>query len=209
MTPLEALERTSELRKAIADFERYQVACALADGEPMSAIARALGVSRQAAHRRFRHLAESQQTVTADARLVVEYACREAAALGTPVGVEHLLVGILRHGDDRAAAALETAGLTLETARAHLGTAAGQRTDPRLMLDDAVRHALRRDEPSVGVMDLLAACLRDPGGAAAAFLEQLDVAPAAVAQALDGRVPALGKLRPARTTAGPRAAAAG
>jgi|tagenome__1003787_1003787.scaffolds.fasta_scaffold20750067_2 transposase-like protein len=160
LTTLEALQRVAELRTAIDDFERRAVARALANGESMSAVARALGVSRQAAHRRFRHLTDAGTTATAEARLVVQYACWEATALGRAVGPEHVLLGILRHGDDEAVVALERTGLTLETARARL-RAGGDSGDARVLLVDATRDAVRRGDSAVGVGHLLAACLRD------------------------------------------------
>src|SRR3954454_12206667 len=81
--PAEALSLLKELRQEIDDFERQQVAHALTTGETVTAVARALGVSRQSAHRRFRDLVparvqSSRLSPTPEARLVVEYARREA-----------------------------------------------------------------------------------------------------------------------------------
>src|SRR3954462_3158626 len=84
--PAEALSLVKELRHEINDFERQQVAHALTAGETVRASAGARGVSRQSAHRRFRDLVPArirsdQPSPTPEARLVVEYARREAREL--------------------------------------------------------------------------------------------------------------------------------
>jgi DNA invertase Pin-like site-specific DNA recombinase len=55
-TPIVALRSVGTLRRELEAFERAQVAQALADGASFASIARELGLSRQAVHRRFRHL---------------------------------------------------------------------------------------------------------------------------------------------------------
>jgi transposase-like protein len=181
LTPLEAVERLKALRTAVDELERQEIARALAAGESMSEVARALGVSRQAAHRRFRYLAGGRPAATAEARLVLLYARREATALGSSVGPEHVLLAILRHRDKRAVAALEVMGLTVEDARARLLAGAAQGGDARLLLADAARDAFRHGERSLGVSRLLAACLRDARVAAA--LEQAAAARRSTASA--------------------------
>jgi transcriptional regulator with GAF, ATPase, and Fis domain len=71
-TALEALRRMTELRQELDAFERRQVAHALAQGATFARIARELGVTRQAAHRRFRELAgaEAPLLTTSNARRV-------------------------------------------------------------------------------------------------------------------------------------------
>ena len=54
--PLDALEALTHLRAALDAFEREQVRRALDQGESFAAIARAVGIARQAAHRRYRNL---------------------------------------------------------------------------------------------------------------------------------------------------------
>jgi transcriptional regulator with GAF, ATPase, and Fis domain len=56
-TPGAALRKVSELRRELEAFERRQVAQALADGATFAAVARDLGLTRQAVHHRFRDLA--------------------------------------------------------------------------------------------------------------------------------------------------------
>jgi len=56
-TPRAALSLLTELRHELEAFERRQVAHALAEGTSFAAIARDLGITRQAVHRRFRDVA--------------------------------------------------------------------------------------------------------------------------------------------------------
>ena len=55
--PCESLRILTALRREVDQLERELVARALAGGRSFADIAQALGVSRQAAHRRYRHLA--------------------------------------------------------------------------------------------------------------------------------------------------------
>ena len=54
--PLDALAALTTLRSELDAFEREQVRRALESGYSYSAVARGLGISRQAAHRRYRGL---------------------------------------------------------------------------------------------------------------------------------------------------------
>jgi ATP-dependent Clp protease ATP-binding subunit ClpA len=66
----------------------------------------------------------------AGARLAVALADVEARQLGhRRVGTEHLFLGLLAEGSSRAAAALRSAGVPLEPARAKVGEAVGDDTD--------------------------------------------------------------------------------
>jgi hypothetical protein len=130
--PAVALRALSALREELVGFERLQVARALDGGETFAGIAKALGISRQAAHRRYRDLVgvsmpdpratpgprQGRIIVTSEARMAVNLAREEAASLGAGVvGSEHLLLGIIRSRDRRSSAALRSAGVTLEAAR--------------------------------------------------------------------------------------------
>ena len=109
--PEVALHAVSALRRELDAFERVQAWRALDAGSSYGAVARALGISRQAAHRRYRELAAATDPpsgaddaarlrVSPEARAAVQLAGEEAAALGaTRMGSEHLLLGILRAGD--------------------------------------------------------------------------------------------------------------
>src|SRR5689334_18957925 len=128
--PEVGLHALSTLRRELEAYERVQAWRALDNGSSYGAVARALGISRQAAHRRYRDLAAATEPppgaepaaprlrVTPEARAAVQLATEEATRMGAPrMGSEHLLLGIIRAGDGRAAAALRRAGVTLEAAR--------------------------------------------------------------------------------------------
>jgi transposase-like protein len=129
--PAAALRAITALREELHAYERLQVAHALDAGQSFSAIARALGISRQAAHRRYRDLAgialpgegetsvgQKRMLVTSEARAAVTLAREEATGLGArAVGSEHLLLGIIRSRAASVAGVLESRGVTLADAR--------------------------------------------------------------------------------------------
>ena len=91
----------------------HQVARALQEGKTFTAIARPLGISRQAAHRRYRDLAtpRRQPTLSPEARAALLRAREEAARHGSrSIDGQHLLLalagsGALRSTSTRRAAA--------------------------------------------------------------------------------------------------------
>jgi len=187
-SPDEALQMVKALRSELNDFEREHVARALTLGESVSDIARALGVSRQSAHRRFRDLVPPRQTSTRsrptpEAKLAVEYARREARELGAAgVSGEHLLLGILRSGDSATVRALGDAGVTVEDARwAALVVRAARdqenalSDETRAVLAEALRAAADERAPMVGIEHLLVGVLSDPAGGAASVLGTIGV----------------------------------
>jgi AraC-like DNA-binding protein len=130
--PAVALRAVTALREELLAFERLQVARALDAGQSFGAVARALGISRQAAHRRYRDLVgmslpdprelrltpPGRMLVTSEARAAVHLARQEAGALGSgSVGSEHLLLGIVRCPRARVAHLMRARGVTLEAAR--------------------------------------------------------------------------------------------
>jgi len=128
--PAAALRAMSALREELDAFERLQVARELDAGGSFGDVARAIGISRQAAHRRYRDLvgvelpaeeAGPQQprlVVTSEARAAVTLAREEATAMGAAaVGSEHLLLGIMRCRAPVTSGVLETKGVTLADAR--------------------------------------------------------------------------------------------
>ncbi|WP_028057553.1 Clp protease N-terminal domain-containing protein [Candidatus Solirubrobacter pratensis] len=184
-TPLEALRRVTELRRELDTFERQQVARALAEGATFARIARGLGVSRQAAHRRFRELAAAELPLltTPEARRVLRYAREEAAALGAdPPRGEHIVLAVLRAADLPAAALLRSAGITLERARTQV-EAATPRTplfqrdagteDMHALLAAPAREARGRGRGRIEVEHLLLGTLIDETGGAARTLRAL------------------------------------
>src|SRR3954454_10950617 len=182
--PEVALHALSALRRELDAFERVQAWRALDGGSSYGSLARALGISRQAAHRRYRELAAATEPppdagqgprlpVAPEARAAVQLAGEEATALGaTRMGSEHLLLGILRAGDGIAAAALRAAGVSLEGARAaaqptlvaddEANTNGGITPYARRVLGEALRQAAADPSHVINVTDLLRAALRDP-----------------------------------------------
>jgi ATP-dependent Clp protease ATP-binding subunit ClpA len=168
---------------------------ALDAGASFGSVARALGISRQAAHRRYRELAAATEPpaggdpvrlrVAPEARAAVQLATEEASALGaTQMGSEHLLLGILRAGDGVGAAVLRANGVTLDAARiAAQPTLANDHEPPegqvtayaRRVFGEALRHAAADPGHVIGVGDLLRAALDDPRGGACRTLEALSV----------------------------------
>ncbi len=188
-TPRAALRRLGELRDELEAFERRQVARALAEGASFAAIARDLGLSRQAVHRRFRSVApeESKLQTAPDVRRVLQYARDEAAALGGgDVGSEHIVLAVLRADDLRAAELLREAGAALDRARTHVeGTSPRAklfRRDPDpgellAFLETSAREARARGGRRIEVEDVLAGALEDPSGGAARTLRALGADP--------------------------------
>jgi transposase-like protein len=195
--PEASLLALAALRRELDAFERVQAWRALDGGSSYGAVARALGISRQAAHRRYRELAAAAEPpsgtprlhVTPEARAAVQLAGEEAKALGAArIGSEHLLLGILRAGDPRAAAALRAHGVKLEAARlAAQPTVTGGDGEgtsaitayARRTFGEAMRQA-SADRHAIDVADLLAAALREPAGGACRTLEALGIDASAI-----------------------------
>jgi hypothetical protein len=191
-----ALHALTALRRELDAFERVSAWRALDAGSSYGAVARALGISRQAAHRRYRELAAATEPpggaetprlrVAPEARAAVQLAGEEATAFGAArIGSEHLLLGILRAGDGVAAAALRAAGITLESARSAAqptmaddsleNASAALTTYARQVFGEAMRYAAADPNHVITVSDLLLAALRDPRGGACRTLEALGI----------------------------------
>jgi ATP-dependent Clp protease ATP-binding subunit ClpA len=197
-----ALRALSALRQELASIEPALVQRALNAGASWSHIARALGVSKQAAHRKYRHLAERalSDTVgdakivpTTEAKLSVQFAREEAKRLGQPaIGTEHLLLGIRRCTQSHAVRALGALGVThqavsdclcttmpgLPPDRQQSGPTGGTRGDgvseqARRILEGSLREAMKHGDGHVGVEHLLLALLADSRNGAVQTLEAL------------------------------------
>jgi ATP-dependent Clp protease ATP-binding subunit ClpA len=194
--PEQALRTLTRLHEELDEFERQQVARALTAGRSFGTIARAMGISRQAVHRRFRHLSPQRRRSgglppTPEVRLVFDYARAEAKALGSSVlRPVHMLLGILRNGDRRAAGALASAGVTLEDARRDASAqpdrsrGRARRVDVRAVLAESLQCARHRGAEQVEVEHVLRAALAD-GSEGCRLLERLGASPAGVLAVLD------------------------
>lgn len=211
--PETALRALSALRQELEAIEPELVQRALQAGASWSQIARALGVTKQAAHRKHRHLSEKafntvgtgpKVVVTGEARRSIQFAREEARVLGQPaVGTEHILLGILRCQRSAAVRALGALGVTHVAARDSLqttmpGAPAGHLTDDsaggnlngitphaRRILEGSLREALKRDESYIGVEHLLLALLTDSRNGAVQTLEMLKVTPTRLKRELE------------------------
>jgi len=188
--PEASLETLTTLRAELAEFERQQVARALSAGRSFGTIAKAMGVSRQAVHRRFKDLAKgprrSEMAPSPEVRLAVEYANREAKALGARRLVPaHVLLGILRAGDRRGAAALTAAGIELADCRKAVPLSDGGDLDLRGLLAESVQTARRDGRDRIDIEHVLRAAVAGDHPTVTSTLAGLGVAPADVLRQLD------------------------
>ena len=209
-----ALRALTALRFELDTLERDLVVRAVAAGATWSQVARALGVTKQAAHKKHRHLAVAPGSnapkilVTSESRRSIQLAREEARRLGQAVGTEHILLGILRCDQSHAVRALNALGVTLEAARDCLqstlvivpppaGAAySGSESEPkepepkitphaRRILEGSLREAVKRGEGYIGVEHLLLALLADSRNGATRTLEALRATPASIRRQLD------------------------
>jgi hypothetical protein len=212
LDPEAGLEALTALRERLDELEMLQIGKAVQSGLSWSEIARALGVSRQAAHKRYYRRAASEASasgrrrrmlVTAEARHAVKLAREEARAMGADVvGTEHVLLGILRCDRSHATWALHALGARLEDARAAVqptlvtGESQPLSDEPRhpawrglspharRVLERSLEEALGRGEGYIGVEHLLLAGLRDDRGGAAQTLQRMEIDPRTVRERL-------------------------
>jgi hypothetical protein len=206
--PEVGLAAVAALRDALEEAECAQVSQALRNGWTWEEIGSALGVTRQAAHRKHANRpltpppAEEthRELITEAAREAVFLARKEAAGRhATIVGTDHLLLGLLQQGEGRAAQALEEVGVDLQCARMQADqfatiTEATECEPEQLPLSAGTREALeqasaevtRRGDGCLDTEHLLLALLRNPESGAVRLLAGLGVAPADVEGVLDG-----------------------
>ena len=210
--PDEGLSAVAALRHHLDALEEHHVELALRQGWSWSRIADQLGVSKQAAHRRYAarlrprlEAAESDDSrhgITVQAREALAYAGQEAAAMGHPaVGPEHLLLALLRDDRGPAVEALESVGVSFAAARREIRRLYGEPDDvngdgrnasaaapisarARQVLERALREAAGAGEGAIGVEHFLVGLLNDPQGGAVRVLERLGVLPTDVEKAL-------------------------
>jgi hypothetical protein len=197
--PLAALESIHELRHRLEELEEFHVEEALRRGASWDAIGGALGVSRQAAHRRLAARVGGRAarrgrriTITSSARASVRLAREEAGALGARTLMpEHLLLGFMRVGGE-AASALTAAGVTLDELRAATRRSAPAVDGSRMPVAPSTRGVFERalgeahagDSDALGDVHLLLALI-GRGGSGLARVLPPDAA-AEIRERLDG-----------------------
>jgi Winged helix-turn-helix DNA-binding len=187
----ESLRAVGALREELAAFEEAQVRRALDAGASFSELARILGISRQAAHRRYRRFAkpvavpvtleQTPQTITREARAAIEFALDEAARGGSDaVDSAHFLAGIVATADAPSTRRLHALGVTIAAVRRHAPPDAAVQSGPslRAALTESARLDLDR---------LIHVTLDAADGRARAVLEALAVPPRALHAALRRR----------------------
>ena len=172
---LVALTALADLRGELETLERDRVRYALEDGVSFAAVARALGISRQAAHRRYRELLEPDAgpltpvALTPATRATLARAREEAKALGAEhVDGVHVILALIGEGY------LPAPGLSLAAARASAGPERIA-TRPPTSLGLPLDVALRRATQPVRMTDLLRAAYQEQ--AARDLLDRLGASP--------------------------------
>jgi hypothetical protein len=173
--PTESLRSLAALRGELDALERVHVARALQAGQTFAAVAEPLGISRQAAHRRYRNLAATPPApqrapgLSPEARAALIRAREEASRHGSgSIESEHLLLAIARTVPRRAP------GLDVEAARRSFGPPAINAPAPT-GLKPSLHAALARGEGPLGIDHLLRAALEDPGGGARRLLDRMGI----------------------------------
>jgi hypothetical protein len=156
-------------------------------GHSWTEISGALGVSKQAAHKRFSFPAPTLERFTERARRAVDAASTAARGLGHNfVGTEHLLLGLFAQPEGFAARALAEAGVDRSAVEAKVLEAVPRGSEPlldsplytpraSLALQGALEEALRLGHNYIGTEHILLGLVRDRDALAARALKDLDV----------------------------------
>ena len=156
-------------------------------GHSWTEISTALGVSKQAAHKRFSFPAPTLERVTERARRAIDAAAGASRALGhNYVGTEHLLLGLFAEPEALAAKALAEAGLDRAAVEAKVLEAVPRGGEPllenppytpraSLALQGALGEALRLGHNYIGTEHILLGLVRDREALGARALSDLGV----------------------------------
>ena len=157
------------------------------NGHSWTEISGALGVTKQAAHKRFSFSAPTLERFTDRARRAVDAAAVAARGLGHNfVGTEHLLLGLFAQPEGLAARALAEAGVDRTAVEAKVLEIVPRGGDPMLdnplytprasiALQGALEEALRLGHNYIGTEHILLGLVRDRGALAARALNELGV----------------------------------
>lgn len=205
--PEKALDAVGKLRTDLDLVERMQVASALDKGWSWAQIGRALGVSRQAVHHKYRgrrpDAPEAQPERPAlDPRigLAVRIGRMEAAGRRDAVaGTEHLLAGLVQQGEGGAVEVLQELGVTVSALRRALvavtPSGTSKATPSSMPLSRRARSALAlastyataSGNRLVSDVHLLRALFADPSANAVQVLRAIGITSGDVATALKAR----------------------
>jgi Clp amino terminal domain, pathogenicity island component len=167
--PTQALSTLTDLRRELDELERVHVARALQAGASYADVAQPLGISRQAAHRRYRNLATPPQprpALSPEARSALLRAREEATRHGSvSIDGPHLLLAIARQ---------RPLGIDLDAARRAFGPPTVNAPVPS-GLHPALHARLTRDAGPLKLDHLLRAAIEDPGGRR--LLDRLGITP--------------------------------
>ncbi|MEW6472526.1 MAG: Clp protease N-terminal domain-containing protein [Actinomycetota bacterium] len=157
------------------------------NGHSWTEISHALGVSKQAAHKRFSFPAPTLERFTPRARGAVNAAGQAARALGhNYVGTEHVLLGLFTEPQGLAALALAEAGVDRAAVEAKVLEAVPRASEPlldnppyipqaSLALQGALGEALRLGHNYIGTEHILLGLVREPDTPAVRILGELGV----------------------------------
>jgi ATP-dependent Clp protease ATP-binding subunit ClpA len=183
--PLDALRALAALRAELAGVERALATRALQNGASFAELAATVGISRQAAHRRYRMLVRPADQpplsleptqrpdppISRAARAALAVARDEAAHQGSAtIDSGHLLFGAIATADGIVARRLRALGATTEALRRPARPGTGIRPG----FERTLRAALT-DVDELDLDRLLRAALDAPDGRARELLEQLAV----------------------------------
>ena len=190
----DALTQLSRASKTVADLEQttdallgHFVDQCRRSGRSWSEISSALGVSKQAAHKRFSLDAPNFERFTEPARNALARSEEEAHRLGHDfVGTEHLLLALFDSPDGLAAQILGESGITRSTVETQIvalikpGTGSEERTLPftpraKAVVRNAFHEALQLGHNYVGTEHLLLGLFTDGDAVAGKVLVELGV----------------------------------
>lgn len=156
-------------------------------GMSWAELSASLGVSKQAAHKRFTGVAPTLQRYTVKAQQVVQGSIEQARALRhAAVGTEHLLLALFEPVDSLAALALAGLQVSRDQVYEHVVAAQPQADEPiegaipftaktKAAMRGALDEALDLNHNYIGTEHLLLALQRDESAEAAKILARLNV----------------------------------
>jgi hypothetical protein len=187
LAQLAAAARTAADLEAVADgtLTHFVDRCRR-NGRSWSEISKALGVTKQAVHKRFA-FTPTFERFTLRAKGALEGAAAAARSLGhNYVGTEHLLLGLYSQPDGIAAKALLAEGLTADGVEAAIlaitprgaSTVDSPPFTPRAAscLENALSEALQLGHNYIGTEHILLGLFTDPDGLSARIMRESGIA---------------------------------